>query len=357
MTKSQLSIFLVFQVLTANHALSEDNASTLSKTMQNCLMQQIAKVDENTTVKALKLWCEKQLNQQNQALASKQTPKAAIKTDVISPILMRINNERAARDNPAVITPHKRNYLLPFSYVDNPNSAPFATTNNQTDSEFNLDNFEVKFQLSFKAPITESLITNEDALFFGFTLQSYWQMYNSDLSSPFRETNYQPEIFYGLVNDFKVGNWVNRVNLFGIEHQSNGRSQPLSRSWNRVYIQSVWENKNQVFMIKPWYRLPEKEKTDPLQADGDDNPDIEDFMGFFEASYTYKWDEQTFSMMLRNNLRTSNNRGAIQLDWTFPMGKRFKGYTQVFHGYGESLIDYNFKTTRIGVGVLLSDIF
>ena len=76
-----------------------------------------------------------------------------------------------------------------------------------------------------------------DVLFFGFTLQSYWQMYNSDISSPFRETNYQPEIFYGFINDLKVGEWTNRVNIIGIEHQSNGRTQPLSRSWNQNLCQ------------------------------------------------------------------------------------------------------------------------
>ena len=110
-------------------------------------------------------------------------------------------------------------------------------------------------------------------------------------------------------------------------------------------------------MFKPWYRLPEKEKTEPNQPDGDDNPDIGDYMGFFEFSTHYQWDDQTFSMMLRNNLRSENNRGAIQLDWTFPMGKRFKGYAELFHGYGESLIDYNHKTTRLGIGVLLTDVF
>ena len=90
--------------------------------------------------------------------------------------------------------------------------------------------------------------------------------------------------------------------------------------------------------------------------DGDDNPDIEDFMGNFEFSIVYRKNDYELGLMLRNNLDTDENRGAIQLDWTFPMHRRFRGYVQVFNGYGESLIDYDANITRVGIGILLSDL-
>jgi phospholipase A1/A2 len=318
-------------------------ANISEESLKQCYLEQVRISEENRLVSEIQTLCLEQLK--NNPDDSKLN---------LTPLERRILREKANKDNPNVITSHKRNYLIPFSYVNQPNNLPYVNANPEANNS--LDNFEAKFQLSFKAPIRESILKKDDMLFFGFTLQSFWQMYNSELSSPFRETNYQPEIFYGVFNDFKIGQWTNRVNVIGIEHQSNGRTQPLSRSWNRTYAEFVWENDNWLISFKPWYRLEEKTKLDPNLPEGDDNPDINFYMGNFEFSTVYKWDSQTFGAMFRNNLK-SDNRGAIQLDWTFPMGWRFKGYAQYFSGYGESLIDYNESIQRIGIGVLITDVF
>src|SRR5690606_18748977 len=138
------------------------------------------------------------------------------------------------------------------------------------------------------------------------TIKSLWQVYNDDLSSPFRETNYNPELFYSVpLADFKPygGDTLLR---FGIEHESNGRSQLLSRSWNRVYTQFFYARDNYAISLKPWYRLPEDNKSHPLEAHGDDNPDINKYMGNFELRGALELDHFEFSAMVRNNLRGNN---------------------------------------------------
>ena len=116
----------------------------------------------------------------------------------------------------------------------------------------------------------------------------------------------------------------------------------------------MFEFENFGILFKPWYRIPEEAKTDIYQAAGDDNPDIEKYMGNFELMGFTKFYDNEIRIMLRNNLDFNDNKGAVQLDWTFPMLVQVRGYVQVFSGYGESLIDYDVYTNRIGLGFSLT---
>ena len=265
-------------------------------------------------------------------------------------VLKRLAMERRTEWNPFVITPHKQNYILPFTYMKEPNNEPYEMVGDDP-----LDNKEVKMQISLKVPLTDrDLFVTGDSLHFGFTLQAYWQLYNHELSAPFRETNYQPEFFYTM--PLRLEGRYHAAGLrLGAEHQSNGQTQPFSRSWNRIYAQVLYARANYMISIRPWYRIPEEEKEDPTKARGDDNPDIDDYMGYFELNGVVEHNRLEFSAMLRNNLR-SENHGAIELGMSFPLFNRLKGYVQYFNGYGESLIDYDHRIERFGVGILLTDL-
>ncbi len=265
----------------------------------------------------------------------------------------RIKDETATAELPFVITPHDVNYILPVTYNSTPNMEPFAEKIANGDGE--VDDIEAKFQISFKFPLMYNVFGDNGHLFFAYTNQSYWQVYNKDISSPFRETNHTPELFMIFNNDWKVGPLTNSLISVGAVHQSNGQSGTLSRSWNRLYGAMVFDNGPFALMTKVWWRIPEDDKKDPTDARGDDNPDIEDYMGYFEINSMYALDKHRFGMMLRNNLK-SDNKGAIELTWSYPIMGNLRLYAQYFNGYGESLIDYNADTNRFGIGVSINDL-
>jgi len=250
-------------------------------------------------------------------------------------------------ENPFSIGQHRFNYLLPASYVSSPNTITIDGLNDTT-----IDNFEAKFQISVKLPV---YLDNESdsGVFFGFTSTSFWQVYNSDLSKPFRETNYEPEFFYQWQPNWDVfGIRFNSAQL-GINHMSNGQDGLKSRSWNRIIASALFSSEDAAYYIKTWYRLPEDEKENLLDATGDDNPDILDFYGRVELGFTYKIGNVELLTRIRNNLSLDNNRSGIELNFTYPIDQRYDILLQYFNGYGDSLIDYNRHQQRVSFGVAL----
>lgn len=265
----------------------------------------------------------------------------------------RVKDELATSEQPFVLTPHKVNYILPVTYQTRPNNIPFEEK--YPDEDVDVDKMEAKFQISFKFPLWYNVFGDNGHLFFAYTNQSYWQLYNKEVSSPFRETNHEPEMFMLFNNDWEIAGLTNSFWGFGVVHQSNGQSDVLSRSWNRIYGTMVFDRGPFALGIKAWYRLPEDEKTDPSDTQGDDNPDIDKYLGNFEVTGVYGIDEHRFTVLWRNNLR-QDNKGAIEATWSYPIIGNLRVYAQYFNGYGESLIDYNHHNQRIGIGVSINDI-
>ncbi|KZN57516.1 hypothetical protein N473_06435 [Pseudoalteromonas luteoviolacea CPMOR-1] len=335
-TKRSATLLLALCAQSAHAAsTSEDEVAALNQ----CILNQTISGDDTRTIKEVRAYCEQQVS-------------------ALSQLDKRMARERVTEKNRNVLTPHHRNYILPVSYIKNPNNRPFDGFADKANKEGEpLDNVEAKYQISLKLPIYHNFKDQDQAIYMGVTLQSYWQVYNKDISSPFRETNYEPEIFWVNFLDDENVLWGDEMAIvLGISHQSNGRSQPNSRSWNRIYANFIWEYDGFVFSFKPWYRLPEDEKPEDNLAKGDDNPDIHKYMGYFELSGAYRFDnDHEIGMMLRNNAG-GDNRGAVQLDWSFPITGRVRGYAQYFNGYGESLIDYNAHIQRLGLGIAITDL-
>lgn len=346
----------------------------------SCIEQKWHALSESTTIAQLKKLCPKgtptddkpstynkesvntpvtNISKSNASKPKHTQPAQVDQTDTTesneSLILARVQRERKSSTARSTLTPHNRNYILPITYSSNINKSPYLNLIPQGEDNFKLDYMEAKFQLSLKTVLFNHLITKNDTVHFAFTGTSYWQVYNKEISSPFRETNYEPELFWSNLINWKPFNVDTTLLILGFNHQSNGQAGTLSRSWNRLYTNFIWEANDFVFSFKPWYRLPEKAKESPGDPKGDDNPNIENYLGNFEFTTAYRNANHEVTVMIRNNLK-STNRGAFQIDWTFPLLKNVRGYVQYFNGYGESLIDYDANTQRLGVGFLLTDL-
>ena len=244
---------------------------------------------------------------------------------------------------------YKPSYVLPVFITGNINDLPSSPNpENQVDKVQDISKVEGKFQLSLKTKAVEGVIGDYGDLWLGYTQSSRWQVYSPSESRPFRETNYEPEASLMFATNYNLFGLNGRLLGLSLNHQSNGRELPLSRSWNRAILNVGFERDNFALMLRPWYRIPEQDDAK------DDNADIEDYVGRGDLQAFYKFKDQEFSLMLRHSLKGGDkNHGAVQFDWAFPINKNLRGYMQIFDGYGESLIDYNHRATYVGFGVSL----
>ena len=299
-----------------------------------CLLRALRNAPVDTPLSTLKGWCgvtERSGRQQNE-----------------DALRERLLLEQSTQFNPFAMTPHRRNYLMLGSYWSNPQ------WNDPAKEDHELNPVEVKFQLSIKMPLATQVLDHYN-IYFAYTQVSFFQVYNKAQSRPFRETNYMPELFATRTVDWQFGPFDSELISFGYAHQSNGQDVPTSRSWDRLMFNYVARSGQYYWQLNTWYRLPESRKNRPTSSSGDDNPDIEKYMGNFELTVARPFGNHIAEVMLRNNLRRGENKGAVQLDYTFPISSRFKGIFQVFSGYGDSLINYDDYQNRVSLGVLLTD--
>lgn len=312
---------------------------------QRCLLEMQEQAGDDITMGESRKQCLKKTKGTAGMDADKKSAETEKRADAID---RRLDSDERHVLEPFTLMAHRPNYLLFASHnFAGINAEPYQEQ--LDDPTIEVDDTEVKFQLSVKFPLLVNLFKKRFDVYAAYTNRSFWQLYN-DQSAPFRETNHEPEIWLQKRNDWKIFGLKNSVNQLGFVHQSNGRGGVLSRSWNRVYANFLFERGNWGISLKPWVRINES-------SEDDDNPDITDYLGHGELRTAYKWHNNTFSLMLRNNLESGFEKGAVEVAWSFPLWKyRFlKGYVQYFSGYGESLIDYDSYSSSLGFGVLITD--
>ncbi|PZU11251.1 MAG: phospholipase [Sphingobium sp.] len=216
-------------------------------------------------------------------------------------------------------------------------------------------NSEARLQISFKYQLFGSQVNASrhkwsDGFYFAYTQRMFWDLGAS--SSPFRNIDFQPDLFYATPPK-ALSDMATLSAQIGLRHESNGRDGDYSRSLNTVYIAPM-----AAFSLRNDIRLTVAPRAWLYAGDLSDNPDIRRYRGntglFVEIG---QGDGLRLSTSSRFN--PSSGKGSIGADLSYPLrrilggGPDFYLFAQTFLGYGENLLDYNRRMTRVRLGVAL----
>lgn len=262
-----------------------------------------------------------------QSLKFESTLNSKINLDLNSKSQIHKNhqNSQNSQENELFwgITAHQNNYFLPIVY------SSYKGTHKDITSEFSI---------SLKKLIASDIIGLNEDYYFAYTQLSWWDIYAD--SSPFYENNYQPEIYTQIPVDFYNFNHIR----FGFLHDSNGKGELESRSWNRIYSSFELDFGKLSLTPRLWLRLPDNK---------DDNPAIVKYNGIIDLTAYYKLPSGSFiQSIFSNNLRfDKENKSSFELRYLHYIGDGFYIYLSGFSGYGYELVYYKKYQNRIGIGI------
>lgn len=211
---------------------------------------------------------------------------------------------------------------------------------------------KARFQFSFKYQIFDQESSFINALpwlktfHLSYTQTSLWNW--SEDSLPFEDTSYKPSLYF-ILDKSPVYDLLS----FGYTHESNGQAGETSRSIDGLFIQPVWSIPlaNSSVIISPRFLY--------YLRKGELNEDIHKYRGYTDLNLRYgNEDSWGFNTLYRYG---NADHHSLQLDITYPIrtpiSMRTGGflYLQYFHGYGESLLNYDQNVGpifRIGLGIV-----
>ncbi|WP_157976573.1 phospholipase A [Parahaliea mediterranea] len=303
---------------------------------EDCLLDRIANGDPDSTLSDIRNQCTA-----DTALFTSNIPAQA-QSDESNSISRRIRTEMANRDRGYTMTPHHPNYLLPYTYNSEAEPGPFR----ELDPDATVDEDEAMIQVSVKFPVAIDLWDSNTDLMIAYTNRAWWQVFNDEFSKPFRETNYEPEVFFRHYQLDEDDRWyVPEMFDVGYNHQSNGREEPLSRSWDRIFATGFFQlTPNLALSLRTWYRLPENDDEDELAGEYR-------YLGYGDGRAVYTFNKHTFTLMAR----PGTEKVSVETTWSYPIANHVRLMLYYFHGYGETLLDYDKKSNRVGIGFAIND--
>ncbi len=201
---------------------------------------------------------------------------------------------------------------------------------------FIMGNPYTKIELSFKTQVVSTV-----PVYFAYTQLMFWNVF---IHSPyFQDINYNPLVFYRLTLNADHEQWID---LIPEEHESNGDGGVNERSWDRLAAAYHFRTRlgDRAYFygnLKAWV---------PYHYNPN-NPDLAQYRGLWEVEFAvdhfmgrfFEFDDLTFRLYPGGESLTNPLHGGQELTFrTKSMERRFLPLfvAQIFHGYAESLIDY-----------------
>jgi phospholipase A1 len=311
--------------------------SAFASELEECITKEVLEGNPGRSAADIKALCRDRVGAQ--ALTEETI------TGDLSAVEVRGRAEGAVEGADYVMTAYHPTYIMgTYDTKFDPADTPFA----ELDPDFeNFKKQEIKYQLSAKALVARDLFGSNVSLYGAYTQEAWWQLFSDEgiTSAPFRDINHEPEIFLRRFSGADLpfdGRLVNTD--LALVHESNGRSQFLSRSWNRVMARFTLDYGDLALFGRLWYRLPE-------DIEDDDNPYEYRYLGYGDMRAVWAPNRNTFSLMVR----PGTEELATELTWSYPISEKLRVYAQWWNGYGESLIAYDQRVNRFGIGIAIND--
>ncbi len=208
-------------------------------------------------------------------------------------------------------------------------------------------NSDVKFQISIAQKLTKSKLPWNTFLFLMYPQKTFWNVFEESL--PMRDMNFNPGI--GISKPFfNKDRYIGKLTML-LEHESNGKDGPDSRSWNRISFSGS-------VIIDDWLMVHGKVWI-PI-IDSQNNRDILKYCGIFQHGIVVTTPNKKFSFALTLVKRASwkpNYNTIFEFSWLFHKKSNQYFFVQYYNGYGESLLDYNVFHSRLRAGIVIKPKF
>lgn len=218
------------------------------------------------------------------------------------------------------------------------------------------DGTNARFQISFKyrlsTPRDPAKARFFNHFYLGYTQLALWDL-DGD-SKPFVDVTYNPAFFW---QKDKIWTPSEHSPLYvglmaGVEHKSNGRSGPDTRSLNDVFIQPELR-----YRLNGGSTLSFTPRVKAYFATAE-NPDYADYAG--HVDWKLRWAQDNGLILSGLYRQGARGRTAMQIEAAWPLRRTFlnmNGYVHVqyFKGYGETLLGYNQKSpgqVRLGLALV-----